>query len=298
MKPIFIVLSILLILLILLIMCLLYLYTPYTPYTPLKYISVVIDGRLGNQFFEVISSWAYAKKYNMKFELPSDYSKQNQNYYDNFFSSIKLETKSELHKFFRSFEEKKYGTYENISNIIPKSNKEGILIRSYLQNSNNFNDYRDEILNNFFNITSVKPSNNKFFIHIRLTDFKTSKNHIMDLSNYYRKAIAYLSSKVDLTKIVMHVVSDDIEGARKESYLSLIPTQSLVFIDNNKYDDIKTLELFKECCGGAIIGHSTFAWWGAYIINCPSKIVVCPNKFLNVDEDYSGFYLNYKVIEV
>ena len=108
MKPIFIVLSILLILLILLIMCLLYLYTPYTPYTPLKYISVVIDGRLGNQFFEVISSWAYAKKYNMKFALASDYLKQNQNYYDNFFSSIKLETKSELHKFFRSFEEKKY----------------------------------------------------------------------------------------------------------------------------------------------------------------------------------------------
>ena len=293
MKPIFIVLSIcliFLILLLILIMCLLYLYTP------LKYISVVIDGRLGNQFFEIISSWAYAKKYNMKFALASDYLKQNQKYYNNFFSTIKLKEKSE---FFRSFEEKKYVPYENISNIIPNSNKEGILIRSYLQNSNNFNNYRDEILNNFFNITSVKPSNNKFFIHIRLTDFKTSKNHIMDLSNYYRKAIAYLSSKVDLTKIVMHVVSDDIEGARKESYLSLIPNQSLVFIDNNKYDDIKTLELFKECCGGAIIGHSTYAWWGAYIINCPSKIVVCPNKFLNVDEeDYSGFYLNYKVIEV
>lgn len=291
MKPIFIVLSIFLILLLILIliMCVLYLYTP------LKYISVVIDGRLGNQFFEIISSWAYAKKYNMKFALASDYLKQNQKYYNNFFSTIKLKEKSE---FFRSFEEKKYGTYENISNIIPNSNKEGILIRSYLQNSNNFNNYRDEILNNFFNITSVKPSNNKFFIHIRLTDFKTSKNHIMDLNNYYRKAIAYLSSKVDLTKIVMYVVSDDIEGARKESYISLIPNQSLVFIDNNKYDDIKTLELFKECCGGAIIGHSTFAWWGAYIINCPSKIVVCPNKFLNVDEDYSGFYLNYKVIEV
>ena len=74
--------------------------------------------------------------------------------------------------------------------------------------------------------------------------------------------------------------------------------ENLVFVDNKKYDDIQTLELCKECCLGAIIGHSTFAWWGAYIINCPQKIVVCPNKFLKSNDNFSGLFLDYKVIDV
>lgn len=258
-----------------------------------KCVSVITKGRLGNHFFEIISSWAYAKKYNINFVLSRDYLKNYKKYYDKYFNGIKLEDVND-----GSFEKKTYSCYDNISDIKPIAYKDCILIDSFLQNSKNFNRYRDEILKTFFNINSIKPVNNKFFIHIRLTDFKTSNNHNLDLSNYYKKAISYLQTQVDFNKIVMYVVSDDIVEARKQNYLNMFPSQSLVFVDNNEYDEIKTLELFKECCGGAIIGHSTFAWWGAYIINCPSKIVVCPNKFLKADEDYSGLYLNYKVIDV
>ena len=261
-----------------------------------KCISVTTKGRLGNHFFEIISAWAYAKKYNINFVLSRDYSKKYKKYYDKYFNGIRLEDVND--GLFGSFEKKNYSCYDDISGIKPVAYKDCILIDGFLQNSKNFNRYRDDVLKTFFNIKSIKPANNKFFIHIRLTDFKTSKTHNLDLSNYYKKAISYLQTRVDFNKIVMYVVSDDIVEARKQSYLSMFPSKSLVFIDNNEYDDIKTLELFKECCGGAIIGHSTFSWWGAYIINCPTKIVVCPNKFLTEDEDYSGLYLNYKVIDV
>jgi hypothetical protein len=106
------------------------------------------------------------------------------------------------------------------------------------------------------------------------------------------------SSSFNINKTIFYIISDDINLAKKKSYLNLIPKENIVYIDNNEYDEIKTFELFKECCSGAIIGHSTFAWWGAYVINCPDKIVVCPNKFLKGNHNFKGFYLNYKIINI
>ena len=173
-----------------------------------------------------------------------------------------------------------------------------ILIKGFLQNSNNFNHYREEILERFFNIKEIREKNNKFFIHIRLTDFKTSPVHNLNLDRYYSNAIEYVSSLINTNDTIFYILSDNIEEARKKEYFRVFNQNTLVFVDNKEYDEIKTLELCKDCCQGAIIGHSTFAWWGAYIINCPEKIVVCPNKFLKSNDDFSGLFLNYKVLDI
>jgi len=255
-------------------------------------ICVVIRDRLGNQLFEIISCWAYAKKYNMNIVLIDSYAKNYEKYYNHFFTKIELVDK------LVNFKVKQYPMYENILNNKDVFDSGNVLIYSYLQNANNFNEYRREILDIFFNIKETRERNNKFFIHIRLTDFLTSPQHNIDLDNYYTKAIQYISSleDFDFKDTIFYIASDDINSAKNKNYLSLLPNS--VYIDNNKYDDIKTLELCKDCCKGAIIGHSTFGWWGAYIINCQEKIVVCPNRFLKRDYDFSGFYLDYKVIDI
>lgn len=258
-----------------------------------KNISVAINGRLGNHFFQIISCWAYAKKYNMNFTLNISYQKQYQTYYDYFFNKINLLSNQQSTI-------KQLNPYENISNRHDLSTINNLLINSYLQNSQNFNHYRKEILSLFFNINEVKQKNNKFFIHIRLKDFLTSPQHNINLDNYYKKAIQYLYtlSYFNVNETLFYIVSDDINLAKKKSYLNLLPNENTIFVDNIEYDEIKTIELFKDCCSGAIIGHSTFAWWGAYIINCPDKIVVCPNKFLKGNHNFRGFYLNYKIINI
>lgn len=257
-------------------------------------ICVVIRERLGNQLFEIISCWAYAKKHNMKLVLIESYSKSYEKYYNYFFNKIELVDK------LINFTVKQYPMYESILNNNDIINSGNVLIYSYLQNANNFNEYRSEILDFFFNIKEIRERNNKFFIHIRLTDFLVSPQHNIDLDSYYTKAIQYISSleKFDFANTIFYIGSDDIELAKKKSYLSLLPSENIVYIDNKEYDEIRTLELFQDCCKGAIIGHSSFGWWGAYMINCPEKVVICPNRFLKRDYDFSGFYLDYKVIEV
>ncbi len=259
-----------------------------------KKICVVIRDRLGNQLFEIISCWAYAKKHNMKMVLVDSYPKKFEKYYKNFFSTIELVDK------LVNFTIKQYPMYDSIINNREIFEAGNTLVYSYLQNANNFNEYRDEILDIFFNVKEIRPINNKFFIHIRLTDFLVSPQHNMDLDNYYKRAIEYISSldSFDFKNTRFYIASDDIDNAKKKSYMSLLPEENIIYIDNREYDDIKTLEIFKDCCKGCIIGHSTFGWWGAYIINCPEKMVICPNRFLKRNYDFSGLYLNYKVIEV
>lgn len=268
-----------------------------------NYVTVNVKGRLGNQLFQIISMWAYAKRNNINFVIKDCYIDDLKYYKEKTKRFIKNNVET-IHSLNTENTEKmiKLGIYDdirdnkNICNLV--KNGTNVFVDSHLQNANNFNDYRKEILEKFFNIVEIRKPNNKFFIHIRLTDFQTSGPHIMNLDNYYKKAIEYIYSKIDVNNTIFYIVSDDAINARKQEVLSLLPLSNLIFVDNKEYDEIKTLELFKECCSGGIMGHSTFAWWGAYIINCPEKIVVCPNKFLNEDHDYSGLYLNYKVIDV
>ena len=253
-------------------------------------ISIIPEGRLGNHLFQIISCWAYAKKYNIEFVLDPSYRINYKKYYDYFFNQINLKDTSKFSTYIK-------GIYQNILNRFDPFFINRKLIKSYLQNSDNFNIYREELLKIFFNIEQVTEKNNNFFIHIRLTDFLNSKQHNINLETYYKKAIEYIDSLVDINSINFYIISDDIEKAKQKKYLTLLPPNNTIYIDNKEYDELKTFELCKNC-SGAIIGNSTFAWWLAYIINCPNKIVVCPNKFINSNYDFSGLYLDYKIINV
>jgi hypothetical protein len=254
------------------------------------YISISINGRLGNYLFSIISSWAYAKKYNLEFVM--DNSFKDNKYKNIFFNKINLINLSNI-----EFASKHFGVFENcIENKY--DGKNNLLFEGYLQNSNNFDIYRNDVLKYFFNIDKILETNNNFFIHIRLTDFLYSDLHNINLDNYYINAINLAKEKIDFFNTNIYIISDDITNAKSKQYLKLLPENNLIFIDNKEYDETKTFDLFKNCYQGCIIGNSTFAWWGAYIINNPNKLVIIPDKFLNTNDEFSGLYLNYTVIKV
>jgi hypothetical protein len=227
----------------------------------------------------------------LKFVIDDNF--RHDKYYNLFFSNIKTTDTRNI----RFCVQKNFGIFENCLNF-EHSAKSNILFNGYLQNGNNFDIYKHDVLETFFNIKSPLKPNNNFFIHIRLTDFLSSNIHNINLDNYYIKAIEYAKTIIDFTNMNIYIISDDIENAKKKSYLNLLPEKNLILINNTDYDEFKTFDIFKNCYIGCICGHSTFAWWGAYIINNPSKLVIIPNKYLNTNDDFSGLYLKYKVIEV
>ena len=261
-------------------------------------ISVNLVGGLGNYFFEIISVWAFAKKNNLKLILPNHLI--NSKYFSIFFNKIELGEINNI--IFKN----RYNLDNDVNGNLNETeiNKnENIFINGWLQNANNFNEYRNEILLDFFDIKELLQINNKFFIHIRLTDFLLSRLHGINLQNYYLKAINYLSTIRNLNDINFMIISDDIEKAKTFKFISSLPKENISYIGSNEYDDIKTLDIIKNCYLGGIISNSTFAWWGAYIINNPNKIIICPNIFLNTNlltckYNFSSLYMDYKIIDV
>ena len=271
--------------------------------------------RLGNNLFIIISTWAYAKKFRLELILSDDFiTLFNGAYkpsYDKYFKNCKLGdlTKTKYYLFDNS-----QVVYDEIINnqdmlLYAINNKANLLVSSYMQNVNNFDIYRNEILETFFDMTPSEiaftdmPRNNRFVIHFRGGDFFRSPIHYIDLNNYYIQALRYLKEKIR-DPIHFVIVSDDIGYCRNMDFVKVITT---IFVNDTsefvglEKNEIETLDIFKTATLGCIIGNSTFAWWGAYINPNPDKIVVVPSRFLNKSSeemDYKGMYHNFKVIEV
>ena len=300
-----------------------------------KYITAKLCGRLGNLFFIIFSTWAYAKKNNLIFCIKKSHTLTK---YSSFFGSIVDEPNN------INYKKVYYGVYTEILNI-PIDNNAGIremsteqrdslesvnkniCINGFVQNANNFNLYRNELLLTFFNISADNVTvNNNFFIHVRLTDFLLSRLHYINLDNYYAKAIAHVKQVLDFGSTNFVIISDDIENAKKQNFIKLLDSNGvacqITYISNHEYarvgemlteqipaefeetkfqknyNEITTLDVFKNCYQGGILSNSTYAWWGAYLITNPNKLVVCPNKFINSNDDFSGLYMDYVVIDV
>ena len=116
-------------------------------------------------------------------------------------------------------------------------------------------------------------------IHIRRGDYLTHKV-AKDLAPlfYYKDAIKYISKKIK--NPVFYIFSNDIEWC-KENFKIDFPTY---YIDwNNGEESFKDMQLM-SLCKHNIIPNSTFSWWGAWLNNNPNKIVIAPEKWLNLEK--------------
>jgi hypothetical protein len=116
---------------------------------------------------------------------------------------------------------------------------------------------------------------NTISIHVRRGDYI---NHPtlggVCNSEYYAKSIQYIKNNVQ--KPVFIVFSNDISWCKYNLNLD-----DSVYIDwnvgSNSYKDMQLMSL----CKHNIIANSSFSWWGAWLNNNVSKIVVCPERWIN-----------------
>jgi hypothetical protein len=121
-------------------------------------------------------------------------------------------------------------------------------------------------------------------LHVRRGDYKAPQfNSFFGTvpESYYREVVGYMRSNIG--DPVYFVFSDDIAWCKSNLDLG----DNAVFVDwNSGADSYKDLVMM-SCCNHNVIANSTFSWWGAWLNENPSKIIVAPRRWFNL-EYYSG----------
>ena len=112
-------------------------------------------------------------------------------------------------------------------------------------------------------------NSNSVSVHIRGGDYLTMGITSLD-SNYYVRAVSLIKDAVGPVKLF--VFSDDTEYAKK-----ILGDEDAVYVTgNNGIDSYRDMQLMSMCKHN-IIANSTFSFWGAFLNDNPSKIVVAPS---------------------
>lgn len=278
-----------------------------------KLIITRLAGGLGNQLFQYAAAKKLSLKTNtpMKIDLSSfigyklhEYSMSAFNIQENFASeeeclqlknprrtvvdkiSKKLFLKAKDDKRF-IYEEGNFSYDQRLFNVKPP-----VYLEGYWQSEKYFLEVEKEIRREFEII--IPPSfenneilkniqkNNSVSVHIRRGDYvsvpKFTEFHGTCSLDYYNNAISYIKQRVE--NPVFYIFSNDIPWSKEH----LIIDGKVIFVDiNDDKTNYEDLRLMKSCKHN-IIANSTFSWWGAWLNENSSKIIIAPQKWFKNKE--------------
>lgn len=248
-----------------------------------------MSGGLGNQMFQYALYKVMKIKYkNVKVGLT---------YYDNYniHNGFELERIFKLNMKHATYKEQ----YTSLMNayisekerfkfddrILKKST--GFLEGNWI-NQKYFYEFKEEILKDFiFHIDDDKNrelsncmlKENSVSIHIRRGDYLNSENRELfgniTTLDYYKTAIDIIKTKIETP--IFYIFSDDLEWVKKN-----IKLDNAVYIDFNRGEESYKDMFLMSRCKHNIIANSTFSWWGAWLNTNPNKIVIRPERMVNI----------------
>jgi hypothetical protein len=221
-------------------------------------ISILLQGGLGNQLFQIAAASSIAKKKQYQLCLPdtpiTHHSKQN--YYETI-----------LQKW------KPYRSNVQYTRVHEKSYEfqDWSWITEFTELCGYFQNYK-YIPSDFADLLVIPETRvlDGAFLHIRGGDYVNNPFHHIDLTKYYETAIRMFPSH---TKF--YVFTNDVPYAKTLSFLNGIEYE---FVEEQ--DEVTCLSLMKNCKLGGICANSTFSWWGAYL-NRYARTLVLPSKWFN-----------------
>lgn len=162
----------------------------------------------------------------------------------------------------------------------------------YWQSEKYFENIREDILR-CYSFPSFEDENNlklredisrecTVSVHIRRGDYlKIPLYKGICTKGYYCNAIDKI---ISLTKVDRFIVfSNDIEWV-KENLLDDFQGIDVCFVDWNKgSNSFRDMQLMSLCTHN-IIANSSFSWWGAWLNKNPTKYVLTPSKWINLNE--------------
>jgi len=264
--------------------------------------SIVIQGGLGNQLFQIFAALSYSITYHKKLILPfylESWDKRN-TYWNNMFNcelinNILYDNKRNTYTDYKKYNDDTEFKYNEIPEM------EEFILDGYFQSYKYFEkNYKQicEILTINEKREMVKQSyyhdNNTISLHFRMGDYKNAHAyHPIITDEYYINAIKYIinNTKQENWTIFYTCEKEDDDIVINRIYNIGRHFSKIQFIKvNNRLEDWEQM-LFMSLCEHNIIANSTFSWWSAYMNDNPMKIVCYPsiwfgsaNSHLNIKD--------------
>ena len=273
---------------------------------PIEQVIIVYRGGLGNQMFQYALARKFEKMGKYVTADLSFYSKSNLCSFnlEQVFKDIKLTEcnyliyikykfgyfdiktslyKTKIYKEIDAFEEKKVCANEYV-----KKGEEGIY-DGYWQSEKYFIDIRETLLNDFHFplgekklqlISERMKHENAISVHIRRGDYLDEKVNgrygNICTKEYYKKAIQMIKRKINHP--IFYFFSDDIEWVKANIYI-----ENGTYIKKNDFDDFHDwYDMYlMTICKHNVIANSSFSWWGAWLNQNETKMVIAPHKWIN-----------------
>ena len=251
-------------------------------------------GGMGNQFFQIMATMAYAIRYNRVVVFPYsemlDVIKNRPTYWNNLFKWIKDTTVLNTNLGIKNDDLSRFLLYNYTSCIlykeIPLFPEKDILLCGYFQSYKYFEKEADEILKRMnidihqgtvFNEFSELLTGHTVSMHFRLGDYVALQHyHPVMPAQYYENAIKHiLSVRGTHLNILYFCEPGDNETVNKS--LDTLRHLNVTFIKApDNIPDWKQMLLMSQCHDN-IIANSTFSWWGAYLNRKKDAIRCYPN---------------------
>ena len=235
------------------------------------YVIANLGGRCGNQFYQIATAIAYAKKNDFDYYVTSTASNCDNNavYFNHF------EKQDRSGQLFTELQENGIPYHIEIPKI------ENLMLIGYWQSFKYFDAYRQDVLDAFK--LPYERKDGYVSIHVRRGDFLVPNTKFPPLEfSYYQKAIQYFSMK-GYNKFV--IFSDDIPYCKSLFNSFYFANQEFEFSEGKT--ELEDLSLMSGCEHN-IIANSSFSYAASWFNQNPDKIVLTPdenNLFVGANRD-------------
>lgn len=235
-------------------------------------ITTKLEGRLGNQMFQIANCIAHGLRHGMEYAIPM-FTEDPQKWplYFTHFPKLNIPFND-----FGYYREQSHGYTE-----IPR--KEQVCFVGHWQSYKYWWDFRDIILKSFepgFQMVNDEgfDYSGRVSIHVRRGDFlELSYKHPPVTVEYIQKAI---NDMVQLGFYKFTVYSDDTDWCEQNIFDNYHEEAEVMVFNSKSSDPIKDA-LFDFWTMSRhqhnIIANSTFSWWAAMMNKNPNKIVITPS---------------------
>ena len=245
-------------------------------------ISVLLQGGLGNQLFQLFTAIAYALEQKEKLVISSE--KGDELFRPTYWTTLLKKLKDNVGKV-----DKKKILKEEKFHYTPLPLHQNITLVGYFQSYKYFQRHYETIYKKLnLNIeqetirTKYLTMNDTISLHFRIGDYtKLQLHHTILKDDYYIQAIREIikrTKKQDWNIIYFCEEKDNLPVNQRLYKIK----KTFPDLEFHKADD--TMEdweqlMLMSCSNHHIIANSAFSWWGAYLNSSSDKIVVYPKQW-------------------
>jgi hypothetical protein len=244
-----------------------------------EFVTVTLQGGLGNQMFQIATAMAYAEKTNKKFIMDINISELvGLSIRKTYWNKIHVEHDDKIDTY--NWKEIKEANFAFNDLPIEPGN---VKLTGYFQSARYFEDQRNAIVGKFVMCNHVTRKDT-ISIHIRRTDY-IGLNFYAELNKeYFQAAIQYVQSFYS-QHLTLVIFSDDLDWVKKSGWFSDFQVQ--FYDEPGDYEQLIAMSQ----CEHHVMANSSYSWWAVYLGN-QTGITVAPKQwFLDSNINTNDLYL-------